>query len=747
MNISNILRIVTSYAGLRALACAISALIVAIALVSWSPHDPTWFFISTTTHGYANVLGMIGAYSSAVLMYCLGVAAWMLPVLLGYASWYQLFGIWEREWDRMVALAVSVPVVALLAEYLGPIMVRGEIVGGGLVGLRVYQALQARLSSLVIAVTLLLVVAALGIVITRFAIIRWSYWASARSAKVAYIVSGEIMRHAWKSVGAFSRWAYDLWRGTSIAEDIELLFDDEQLAAHHELSGLPRDEFWKDFIEKVSTEIAQPARKITEPAKPTQHKADQAAASAPVSKQATIYRLPDIGNKAAGPAFKAHGAISVQQKSDMLCQKLAHFGVNGVLRSVHQGPVVTLYEYEPTIDSKLSKIIGLEDDLALALQAHSVRIIAPIPGTANVGFEVANSDRQLVSLPPVIKAATQQKNYDLPLAIGVSTTGEPVYIDLAKTPHLLVAGSTGSGKSVALNGMLATLLCCKQPTDMRLVLIDPKRLEFRAFADIPHLLFPVVTESARAVQVLKWLTQEMERRYALMAEVGVRNIGELAKTPERLPYIVVVIDELADLMMTAGKQVEESLARLAQMARACGIHLLVATQRPSVDVITGLIKVNFPSRIAFRVTSKVDSRTILDDVGAERLLGKGDLLFMDSAHGIRRVHGGYLDDETLEHIIAQVKQNGAPNYIELSVLTSTTQQAGLMDDADAELYRQVVEFIAELDEVSISLVQRKFRIGYNRSARLVEQLQAEGKIVTADGGRIKKVVRNHTEQR
>ncbi len=431
----------------------------------------------------------------------------------------------------------------------------------------------------------------------------------------------------------------------------------------------------------------------------------------------------------------------LEMRARLLEQKLERFGVSGKVSAIKRGPVVTVFEYQPSIDSKLSKILALEDDLALALQALSIRIIAPIPGTSFVGFEVANSTRKSVQFGSIIRSDSFTRgNLQLPLVIGQDTLAHPIVVDLGKMPHLLVAGSTGSGKSVALNGMLISLLCRCSPQEMRLVLIDPKRLEFAPYADIGHLMFPIVTDVKKVAPILRYIIHEMEQRYDLMAKKGARNIFDFHAQygKETLPFIVVIIDELADLMMTAGKDVEDLITRIAQMARAAGIHMIVATQRPSVDVITGLIKVNFPSRISFRVTSKVDSRTILDVTGAEKLLGKGDMLFLDaSGTGLRRAHGAYVSDKEIQTIVSHIRSQGQPQYIDESILDQAAMES---DEPLDDMMGEITSFLATIDEVSISLLQRRFRIGYNRSARIMEQLEQQGRILPSNGGKMRKVV-------
>lgn len=422
-----------------------------------------------------------------------------------------------------------------------------------------------------------------------------------------------------------------------------------------------------------------------------------------------------------------HAAASGLEK------KLSDFGVQGKIRHAHPGPVVTMYEFEPAAGVKINRIVSLSNDLALALRAPSIRVY-PIAGKATIGIEVPNRNRSTVFLKEIISSDNFQKSPSLlTLALGKDIFGNPVITDLAKLPHLLVAGTTGSGKSVFMNTMIISLLYKATPDEVKMLMIDPKLLELSAYTDIPHLISPVITNPKEASDALKKVVFEMERRYRLLSEKGVRNIEtfnrQVSKT-EKLPYIVVFIDELADLMLTAPKDVENAITRLAQMARASGIHLILATQRPSVDVITGLIKANFPARISFQVTSKIDSRTILDTQGAEQLLGMGDMLFMMPGLRIIRIHGAYVSEEEIRAISEFVKSQGKPEYSSfegIAVLDSQQNEADELRDRD-EMYQRVIEFAESVGEVSISSIQRRFKIGYNRAARMMELLE-EDKLV------------------
>lgn len=427
-----------------------------------------------------------------------------------------------------------------------------------------------------------------------------------------------------------------------------------------------------------------------------------------------------------------------QSKSQVLEEKLLRFGIRGTVTHITVGPVVTLYEYQPHIETKISKILAREDDLALALQAVSLRIIAPIPGKSVIGFEVAHAERTSVYFHALYEPGLKKFKGSLPLVLGQNTVGSTVVVDLMSMPHLLVAGSTGSGKSVALNTMLCSLLSYASPQALRLILIDPKKLEFAVYADLPHLLFPIITSADKAIHVLRWAITTMNERYDRMSKVGIRQAKDYHAVYGDMASIVIVIDEFADLMISSGKEIEELIVRLAQMARAAGIHIILATQRPSVDVITGLIKVNFPARMAFKVTSKIDSRTIIDTIGADKLLGKGDMLFLDNQGLVHRIHGAYMSDAEIATLVEQVKRYGAPIYETLDETETTL--ASVLDETDKQLFDEIVAYVRECDEISISLLQRKFRIGYNRSARMMDTLESHGIILPSDGGKMRKVL-------
>jgi len=518
----------------------------------------------------------------------------------------------------------------------------------------------------------------------------------------------------------------------------------------------------------------RPAVAVTEPASTPVRKAGVRRVAQPGLALGDSYVLPEIGLLSAPPE-KGKAQIdraALERNAKILEAVLEDFNVRGNIVEVRPGPVVTMYELEPASGIKASRVIALADDIARNMQAISARV-AIIPGRSVIGIELPNARRESVMLSELVAADSfADDDLSLPLILGKNIAGDPVIADLAPMPHLLVAGTTGSGKSVGLNCMILSLLYRLDPDECKLIMIDPKMLELSTYEGIPHLLAPVVTEPGKAIRALKWTVEQMEERYRMMANLGVRalpsfnqkvrdakakgaQLGRRVQTGynadtgqpiyemeqldyEVLPQIVVVVDELADLMMTAGKEVEFLIQRLAQKARAAGIHLIMATQRPSVDVITGVIKANLPTRISFQVTSKIDSRTILGEQGAEQLLGKGDMLYMPGGKQIIRVHGPFVSDEEVRAVAEHWRKQGVPEYI--SAVTEEPEDGDYLfdgqptgdDDPETQLYRKAVQIVAESQKASVSYLQRQLRVGYNSAARLIERMEKEGKVGTPD---------------
>jgi S-DNA-T family DNA segregation ATPase FtsK/SpoIIIE len=452
---------------------------------------------------------------------------------------------------------------------------------------------------------------------------------------------------------------------------------------------------------------------------------------------------------------------SLHMQSKLLEKKLEDFGVKGDVVAVTPGPVITTFEYAPAPGVKINKIVNLTDDLALALRAISIRIVAPIPGKAAIGIEVPNTDRETVRFKEIVASeAFENAKSKLTICLGKDIVGNPVATTLDKMPHLLIAGATGAGKSVALNTMICSLLYKAAPDEVKLIMVDPKRIELSAYDGIPHLITPVVTDAKKATNALFWAVKEMEQRYELLSDKKARNITQYnqkvlreqkrqkktdgdtdEEPPKPLPFIVVIIDELADLMMVASRDVEVALTRLAQMARAAGIHLILATQRPSVDVLTGIIKANFPTRLTFQVSSKTDSRTIIDTNGAENLLGMGDMLFLPPGTGrLQRIHGAYLSETELTAITEFLKHQASPEYDQSVVEAPEKETGGDEDKEYDERYDDAVALVTKTGQASISMIQRHLRIGYNRAARIVEMMETEGVVGPADGAKPREVL-------
>jgi len=456
----------------------------------------------------------------------------------------------------------------------------------------------------------------------------------------------------------------------------------------------------------------------------------------PATSLRSKYKLPAIDYLERSSTKLSASELNKNRPDGEFMEKiLLDFGIDGKIKAINNGPVVSLYEFEPAPGVKVSKIINLSEDLARNTSSTSARV-SVIPGKNTVGIEIPNETRESVSLREIISYEKfQKKDVKLPIALGKSISGMPIVGDLTSMPHLLIAGTTGSGKSVCINTIIVSLLYKLNPDLCKFILIDPKMLELSTYEGIPHLLTPVITDAKKATSALAWTVKEMNSRYKLMSKVGVRNIdGYNTKHRLKMPYIVVVVDEMSDLMLVAGKEIENYIQKLSQMARAAGIHIIMATQRPSVDVITGTIKANFPTRVSFQVSSKIDSRTILGEQGAEQLLGKGDMLFMSSANRIVRIHGPYVSENEIEKIVNSIRGQGEPDYME-EITAQTSIETSLTSDGDGdedELYPQAVDIIKSEGKASTSFLQRKLQIGYNRAARIIDMMEEKGIVSKAN---------------
>ncbi|MEK7436671.1 MAG: DNA translocase FtsK 4TM domain-containing protein [Pseudomonadota bacterium] len=710
------------------------ALYLLLVLLTFDKADPGWFH-STAEATSRNAGGRAGAWLSELLLYLFGVSAYWLVVLLAYiviASYRRLDG--SSLLDQRSLLVTLAGFVLLIAASSGVEALRFytfkatlPLAPGGMLGAVISSSFAATvgftgatlilLTLFAIGASLFTGVSWLSVIEVTGAALELSYdfvlnsWQRRQDRK-----AGEVATHAREAV---------------VEEDKKRIIED-----HAPIR-----------IEAPVVEIAKSERVIKE-------------------KQVPLFQdLPDTPLPPLVLLDEAQHDIesisdeTLEYTSRLIEKKLSDFGVQVKVLAAYPGPVITRYEIEPAVGVKGSQIMSLVKDLARALSVVSIRVVETIPGKSCMGLEIPNPKRQIVRLSEILSSEVYHEMHaPLVLTLGKDIAGKPMVADLAKMPHLLVAGTTGSGKSVAINAMILSLLYKAEPRQIRLILIDPKMLELSVYQDIPHLLAPVVTDMKQAASALNWCVAEMERRYKLMSWLGVRQLsgynakvaeaeklGQPLQDPttletgepqflELLPYIVVVIDELADLMMVVGKKVEELIARLAQKARASGIHLILATQRPSVDVITGLIKANIPTRISFQVSSKVDSRTILDQMGAEALLGQGDMLYLRPGTGLpQRVHGAFVADHEVHKVVAYLKKMGQPDYID-GVLDAgepggELNGAGEAGGGEADpLYDQAVEIVLRTRRASISQVQRHLRIGYNRAARLIEQMEQAGMV-------------------
>jgi S-DNA-T family DNA segregation ATPase FtsK/SpoIIIE len=718
------------------------ALFVEVALISYSPADP-WFADGARVDNWC---GPVGALVAGALAGTLGHAAHVIPLAGAVIAWRYLRGLPLRpRWIPLAGWALSIVALSAIFEVVARTL--PGLVGahaGGALGAAIVAPL-ARAFYLAGSTFILLIGLALGLLA-----------ATGVSLRDATQSARAVLRGASRELGQQVRvgWARLRMRLEERAEARAL--EREERADH-------RDDAIADAgaTPRPSPRVSPPRKQ--KPASEPEVVEHRVVAPAPLRQEALPfadgrgegpYKLPDLDLLARGPESSPNlDRDALIRNSQILEKKLADFSVNGRVVKVHPGPVITMYEFEPAPGVKVSRIVNLSDDLALALRAISVRIVAPIPGKNVVGIEVPNVERDVVVIRDVIAHASfQETEARIPIALGKDIFGNPITSDLASTPHLLVAGATGTGKSVFLNALLCSILMRATPDDVKLLLVDPKMLEFSLYQGIPHLIAEVVTNPKRAAAALLGVVGKMEERYQLMAKRGVRNIEQYNKAvakdlathrpqaddeivPKKLPYIVVVIDELADLMIVAARDVEESLMRLAQMARAAGIHLVLATQRPSVDVLTGIIKANFPSRISFQVSSRTDSRTVLDANGAERLLGQGDMLHVPPGSSkLERIHGPYISEKEVQAVTEWVRRQGSPEFdpalIRLNEESEKSEERG--EDLD-ELFDQAVDVVARNRIASISFVQRKLKIGYNRSARILEQMEAEGIVGPQEG--------------
>lgn len=714
-----------------------------LSLFSYSPQDPGWSYTGPSVH-VLNSGGPVGAWFADVFLYLFGFFAYLFPIML---SWSAVLVFRRRNPDDtinlnlilvrwggfFITLASGCALAGLHASQLGEALPTGTggVLGGSMAGY--FQATFSLSGSTLLMLALFLSGSTLFSGVSWFTVmdkLGGGLLAVVRRSHLIYIHLRE--RMAAKK-------------------------------ARQERVALVKQE-QKRTVTRQQPRI-EPVIKPPKSGQRVEKERQVSLFEADPNSELPPLALLDPARQ----TVQAYSQEALQAMSRQVELKFADFDIDVQVVAVHPGPVVTLYELQLAAGTKVSKITGLAKDLARALSTIAVRVVEVIPGKSVIGLEIPNEYRETVFLSEVLQSETYEAaKSPLTLALGKDIAGNPMCADLGKMPHVLIAGTTGSGKSVAINAMVLSMLYKSTPDQVRMIMVDPKMLELSVYQGIPHLLTPVVTDMQEAANALRWCVGEMERRYRLMASLGVRNIigynrrvkesikrGEPIQDPlfqpaaeaidealevptlEPLPYIVVVIDELADMMMMARKKVEELIARLAQKARASGIHLVLATQRPSVDVITGLIKANIPTRIAFQVSSRVDSRTILDQMGAEHLLGHGDMLYMGTGSNIpQRIHGAFVDDNEVHRVVKHLKSTGRPDYLDEVLLEPTTSVPGFPADGDTEdndpLYDEAVQIVTETRRASISGVQRRLKIGYNRAARMIEEMERTGVVGPAE---------------
>ena len=716
------------------------AIFLLVSLASYHPADPGWSNSGAVSH-INNAGGIIGAWLADVLLYLFGYLAYLLPIMVGYSGWLVYRGHTPTGGIDLHVLAVRWSGF-LLTVGAGCALASMEAGGDN----RYLPAGAGGVLGKVIGNNLVDVVSPVGASLFLFALFLTGV---TLFTGISWLVVMDV-------VGKYTLIAFDyLFERLSVVP--------EQLAARKARSE--REEVIKASQEKIARRTPVRIEPVINKPKTSDRK--ERERQVPLFDPPTDSKLPPLSLlDDPRPSESGYSEASLEAMSRLVELKLLDFNIEVQVVAVNPGPVITRFELDLGPGVKVSQISNLAKDIARALSAISVRVVEVIPGKSVIGLEIPNENRAVITLGEILNTEEYEASSSpLTLALGKDISGLPIVVDLAKMPHLLVAGTTGSGKSVGINAMILSLLYKTLPKDVRLIMIDPKMLELSVYEGIPHLLTPVVTDMNEAANALRWCVGEMERRYKLMAAMGVRNIGSYNRkvreaiekgkpipdplfkpeealegtehpTLQPLPYIVIVIDELADMMMVVGKKVEELIARLAQKARAAGVHLVLATQRPSVDVITGLIKANIPTRIAFQVSSKIDSRTILDQMGAEQLLGHGDMLYVAPGTSVPvRVHGAFVSDQEVHKVTAHLKGNSEPEYMTEILEVSSEPVPGLSpangggggDDTEADpLYDQAVMIVTQSRKASISGVQRRLKIGYNRAARMIEHMEETG---------------------
>jgi DNA segregation ATPase FtsK/SpoIIIE, S-DNA-T family len=719
------------------------AVLIFLAIISYDPKDPSLSNAPEKVAEMHNWIGVVGSYFADMLYKLFGFTAFFIPFFFTEYGIRSLRRLGMPHWTKIMSTFIIFFVTgALLGIFLPTIgLFSTTMQSGGAIGYIIGGALIKYLNSWGSLILLLMLLCA-GTFI------------------------GYDMATPWHTLMELKDNLRESWEVHVRRKELEQKTKPSKV-----------DKKKKEARDATDTTFAEGEKK--EPQITILGATPDEKLIAEIPKQATLdfvhnYQIPPLSLLTKPPA-KNRTITEKELKANaaLIISKLKDFGVDGEILEIKPGPVITMYEFTPAPGIKINKIVSLADDLAMALKASPVRVVAPIPNKNAVGIEIPNRSREMVYLKSVLSSREfVMSNEPLTLALGSNIEGLPTVTSLAKMPHLLIAGATGTGKSVGLNTMILSLLYRYDPSELKFIMIDPKRIELSHYEGIPHLLYPVVTNAKEAIPVLRWAVAEMDVRYEWFKDLGVKGIDSYNKKVKKteknppttlatlkddnektglLPKLVIVIDEMADLMMV-NKEVETYIARLAQMARAAGIHMVVATQRPSVDVITGLIKSNFPSRISFRVSSKIDSRTILDSSGADQLLGMGDMLFLTPGNsGLVRIHGAFVSEEDLDAVVDFIRQQGGPEYLEglTDQIAQLAREEGngngnngsVLDDEYDPVYDEALEFVTGKGTASISLIQRRFRIGYNRAARIIEQMEREGILGPSDtAGKPRKVL-------
>ncbi len=763
------------------------ALFLILCLASYDAWD-TSFDVESSKTSYSNYIGRIGAHSADLLYQCLGLSAFLLVIplfSLGYWTWKGQLG-WNI-FSKLLGLSLMLLSMATFLEIfqLRPFF-EANFNPGGVIGLLFYRFLSENFNyqgALILVIALFFFSLILATSISLSGIFQWlfSLPASLFRSTIGRMFTAKPAKAAAASTAAaaklksktppreIAKEPIPIQRKASAPTSGRMATD---LPAKAVSTSLEEREAFKSIPVVLPANPPSAAGAVADGPEPSiQETAFSSAPSKSASSGAgkaekprwSLHSVPmpstDFLEKA--PAKTGINETALMEMARKLQEKCAEFGALGRVTQIHPGPIVTTFEFQPDTGIKYSRVVNLVDDLCLGMQAESIRIDR-IPGKSTVGIEVPNPERDTIFFREIVESEDFQKaKSKLTLVLGKTIHGDPYVTDLAKMPHLLVAGATGAGKSVGINTMITSILYKAGPEDVKFILVDPKRLELGMYADIPHLLTPIVTEPKRASSVLAWAVTEMELRYKRMARYGVRNIdqynqwlksapkdssskGEMGDEP--LPFIVIVIDELADLMMTAGREVEDSITRLAQMARAVGIHLILATQRPSVDVITGLIKANFPCRLSFRVSQKIDSRTIIDSNGAEKLLGNGDMLFLPPGTSrLWRIHGAYISEKETQRITDFLRNQAKPLYNE-AIEEHCEKDAAIvegmaMDEEEDPLYEEAMRLVVEQQQAATSLLQRRLKVGYGRAARLLDMMERDGIVGPPNGSKGREILK------